>query len=283
MPDDLDELEIRTRREDEQQTGQLGGAPPPRPPGRLLPVLIALVAVAVLAAAAVFIFKYQPWRSRAPVAPSPRPSMGPPASPAPEARGPLPSLDESDSYVRKIAAVLSSSPELARWLAQTALVRTATAVVSNVADGETPRPHLSFLAPRQRFHAAAGPGRRIVADPKGFVGYDRFADTIGSIDTAAAANAYRATEPLFDAACRDLGHPEGFRGSLDRAIDALLAVPVPAPDAELVPHAVGYRWADPRLEGLTAAQKQLLRIGPRNVRIVQEKLRELKAALARSV
>jgi hypothetical protein len=49
---------------------------------------------------------------------------------------------------------------------------------------------------------------------------------------------------------------------------------------ELEPHAIGFRYADPKLEALTPAQRQFLRIGPRNVRLVQGKLREFAAALA---
>jgi hypothetical protein len=199
---------------------------------------------------------------------------------APVPAGPLPGLDASDDFVRRVAAGLSSHPELARWLARAALVRTLVAVVTNVADGETPRPHLDFLAPAQHFHAQGAPGRHVMADPASFTGYDRFADAIASIDASAAVTAYRTLEPLIDAAYRELGHPEGgFRRGLDRALAALLEAPVPRAEAELVPHAVGFRWADPKLEALTAAQKQFLRIGPRNVPLVQAKLRELQAAL----
>jgi hypothetical protein len=53
-----------------------------------------------------------------------------------------------------------------------------------------------------------------------------------------------------------------------------------AEEAALAPHATVLRYADPALEALTPAQKQLLRTGPRNVRLVQAKLRELQAALA---
>jgi hypothetical protein len=49
---------------------------------------------------------------------------------------------------------------------------------------------------------------------------------------------------------------------------------------ELVPHAIGFRYADPKLEALTPGQKQFLRIGPRNVRLVQGKLRQVTEALA---
>jgi hypothetical protein len=251
--------------------------------------LLTLAAVALIAFGVLvllFVVFRQPQKPRpaetatsAAAAPSPRPLATTDAA-APAAAGPLPALDESDGYVRQLAAALSSHPELARWLAQAALVRTLTAIVANVAEGETPRPHLLFLAPAQRFRATGARGRHVVADAAGFAGYDRFADAVASVDAAAAAAAYHTLEPLFDAAYRDLGHPEGgFRPALDAAITALLAVPVPPANAELVPHAIGFRWADPALEGLTAAQKQFLRIGPRNVPLVQAKLRELRAAL----
>ena len=74
--------------------------------------------------------------------------------------------------------------------------------------------------------------------------------------------------------------PGAPNAPIGRAIQALVAVPVLREDVPLVPHAIGFRYADPALEGLTAAQKQFLRIGPRNVRLVQGKLRELEAALA---
>jgi hypothetical protein len=45
------------------------------------------------------------------------------------------------------------------------------------------------------------------------------------------------------------------------------------------PQGIGYRFEDANLESLTAAQKHLLRMGPRNVRIVQLKLRDIAAAL----
>jgi hypothetical protein len=246
-------------------------------------VTLAAVAVAAVGLLAVLFLVF-----RHPAAsPSPPPPTAPLAATSPAAASPMPSpgerlppLDESDAFVRQLVAGLSAHPELARWLAGTGLVRTLTAVVANVADGETPRPHLETLAPRQRFRAARRPARLIVPDPVGFSGYDLFGDAVASVDASGAAAAYRSLAPLFEAAYVDLGHPEGgFPGALDRAIRALLAAPVLRDDVELVPHAVGFKYADPKLEGLTPAQKQFLRIGPRNVRLVQGKLRELAAAL----
>ena len=285
MPDDLDDFDI----EPTQRDAPAGIVPPyereprrRREPGEkrglLFPGTLALVAVVAIGLLAVV---YLVFRNPAPKA-TPRPAApAATATPVATPAAQLPPLDESDGFVRQAASGLSANPQIARWLGRTGLVRTLAAVVVNVADGETPRPHLEFLAPKQRFRAARRPGRLIVPDPSGFAGYDVFADAIASVDATAAANAYRTLEPLFDAAYVELGHPEGgFRGALDKAVKALLAVPVLQADVELVPHAVGFRYVDPKLEALTPAQKQFLRIGPRNVRLVQGKLREVEAALA---
>ncbi|HSD27380.1 MAG TPA: DUF3014 domain-containing protein [Vicinamibacteria bacterium] len=280
MPDDLDDFDMEpTRRETDVDIVR-----PYEPEGKrrlLFPAMLALLAVVAVGLLAVF---YLILRNPAASKATPRPALPAPTA-APLATAPpavqLPPLDDSDGFVRETAGGLSAHPELARWLGRTALVGTLTAVVVNIADGETPRPHLEFLAPKQRFGAARRPARLIVPDPAGFAGYDVFADVIGSVDATAAATAYRTLAPLFEAAYVELGHPEGgFPAALDKAIKALLGVPVLRADVGLVPHAIGFRYADPKLERLTAAQKQFLRIGPRNVRIVQAKLRELAAALA---
>ena len=52
---------------------------------------------------------------------------------------------------------------------------------------------------------------------------------------------------------------------------------------ELVPAVRSYHFADPALEALSPAQKQLLRLGPGNARRVQAKLRELAPALGLDV
>jgi hypothetical protein len=66
---------------------------------------------------------------------------------------------------------------------------------------------------------------------------------------------------------------------LERAIGVLLAVPVLDGDIALHDTIVSYEFANPDLESLSAAQRQLLRMGPANIRIVQEKLREIAKLL----
>lgn len=277
MPEDLDDFDLEKTRQDDEPTVRSYGEPRRRDLGFPL-ILAGLAVLAVAILAVMFLVLRRPVQPA--VTPQPVSAAPPAAAATPSPAVALPPLEASDAFVRGIAQTLSSHPELARSFARSALVRTLTAVVDNVANGETPRPHLEFLAPKQRFKAARRPPRQIVPDPAGFAGYDAFADAIGSVDANAAAAAYRALEPLFDAAYRELGHPDGgFRPALDRALRALAAVPVLREDVPLVPHAIGFRYEDPALEALSAAQKQFLRTGPRNVRIVQGKLKELRAAL----
>jgi hypothetical protein len=280
MPDDLDDFDLEpTRREAGEDTVHPYRPGPERKHGLLFPLGLAAAALVVIGLLAVvfLLFRHPTPKAAATPAPAARPFAAPTATPA----VPLPALDASDPLVRQVAAGLSAHPELARWLARSGLVRTLTAVVVNVADGETPRPHLEFLAPKQRFRASRRPARLVVPDPAGFAGYDLFGDVVASVDAQAAVAAYRTLAPLFEAAYVELGHPEGgFPAAVDKAVRALLGVPVLPDDVELVPHATGFRYADPKLEALTPAQKQFLRIGPRNVRLVQAKLREVAAALA---
>jgi len=194
----------------------------------------------------------------------------------------MPSLDESDGFVRNLIQRLSSDPRFATWIANQGLVRTFVVAVINVADGESPRAPLAFLAPKDPF-TVKGPRDRVVIDPKSYARYDVVADVLGSLDSAACASVYRDLEPLLEAAYREQGHPEGgFSKALTQAADMLLATPAVEGPLRVRPvrrPALMYEHEDERLAALKPAQKQLLRMGSRNVEKVQTKLREIVGAL----
>ena len=280
MPD-LEDFEIEhTGSPDESPTPYRPDPQPEKKSGLLFPAILALGAIVAIGLLAVVYMSF-----RTPVEPEAEPTppqvtATPLPTPAPSATPVmLPALDESDEFVRQMMAALSSHPELARWIAESGLVRTLTAVTVNVATGESPRPHLLFLAPKTRF-VPTRVGRSLVPDPASFAGYDVMADAIASVDSAAAAQAYLTVEPLFDVSFQDFGMPEvRFRAMVDRAIDNLLAVPDLPRGVELVPHATTFRYRNARYEELSPAQKQFLRMGPRNVKIVRDALKDFQAAL----
>ncbi len=197
-------------------------------------------------------------------------------SPPPtESRADLPNLEESDAFVREQAASLSTHPQLARWLATRGLVRIFATSVLNLADGRSPAPLVPFLAPKTKFSAVSKAGR-LTADPRSFAEYDDLANAVASLDTAGVARVYKMCLPLLSAAYAELGYPNAdFSQATERAIARLLETPVPEGEVALDKGPLFYRYTDPRLEALSLAQKQLLRTGPRNAKLLEAKLRDL--------
>src|SRR5207249_4806654 len=145
--------------------------------------------------------------------------------------------------------------------------------------GESPRPHLLFLAPAAKFRVGRRKGGLYV-DPKSYQRYDLVADVLASLDAQRTVEVYRRLQPLCEDAYRGLGKPQGrFDDVLVKAIRTLLATPVVEGDVELTPKVITYAFADPVLEGLSPAQKHLLRMGPKNERAIQAELRALATAL----
>jgi len=202
-----------------------------------------------------------------------------------------------DRLVRELVAELTRDPQAGLWSSGSGLVHAIEAAVATVATGETPARSLHALAPRQPFRVTADRGRTLI-DPRSYRRYDAAAEALAAIDATAGAAAFRRLEPLVEAAYREDGHPEGgFRSALARAVSSLLDTPIPDGDVAVVPRVhlgvasanlpesavLVYEFADPRLERLTPAQKQLLRMGARNARLVQSKLEELARALELSL
>lgn len=188
-------------------------------------------------------------------------------------------LDKSDEFVRNLAKELSSHPKLVSWLVTKDLVRKFTAAVDNIANGLSPRPQIDFFIPKDYFKIVEK-GGSYYEDPSNYDRYNAVADVFLSLNAKRCASFYRQLKPLIQEAYQDLGYPEeDFHKTLTRAIVELLKVPVVDGDIVLVKKVITYMMANPELENLSQAQKHLLRMGPENVRIIQEKLREIAIAL----
>jgi DUF3014 family protein len=210
--------------------------------------------------------------------PTAAPPLPEPATPAPE-EPVLPPLAESDPVVRELAARLSSQPRLTAALATPDVIRRFVAAVDNVADGEVPRVQLPALAPTGEFRVEERPDGTWI-DPRSYARYDGVGDLVGSIDAAGSAELYHRLAPLLDTAYGELGYPDRrFDDRLRAALVRLLGTPLLEGRVAVTPRVLTWRFADPALERLSPVQKQLVRLGPRNERLVQQKLREIAEAL----
>ena len=243
---------------------------------------VILAAIAVLAAAGAY-YWYQREPAKAPS--STGSSQARPATP--EARGAgepgenieVPPLNESDEVVRQLVRRLSGHPTVAAWLTTDGLIRNFTVVTVNIANGGRAERHLGKLAPSAPFLARGTEGRQTI-DPRSYARYDAMADAVGAIDARGAARLYATLKPRIQEAYAELGEPgQNFDDVLERAIGELLRVPAVTDPIPLVPKPMSYAYADARLEALTPPQKHLLRMGAKNVTMIQAKLREIAGYL----
>ncbi len=246
-----------------------------RPSSRAPAVLLAAAAVAAAILAVTWI------RQRAGLPPAPPPEVarvvagGVGGAETPSGTVPVVEPDR----VRSLLESVSASALFRRALAEGDLVRRWTVVTDNLAEGVSPRAQLGFLAPGRPFSVVNRRGKHVIA-PESYGRYDEFADAVASVDARAVASVYRELHPVLEAAYRALGYPTAsLDGVTARALHRLEAAPTR--DGAVVVRREGraFLFADDRLEDLGAVEKQLLRMGPRNTRLLQAKAREILDAL----
>jgi hypothetical protein len=271
---DFDDLRLSKATEETEAT------PPPPPQPRWLLILVAIVMLAALVAVWFYLRRGSELdRVDAGTGQTPQRSEARPLG-EPGADIALPPLDASDSLVRDLVRALSEHPTVAAWLTTDQLIRNFTIVVVNIANGETPSGHLHTVAPDGSFQTRQQNGTTYI-DPASHARFDRHASAVAAVDPRGAARLYATLKPRIDEAYREVAGPDAdFDRTLQRAIVELLRTPVLDGEAALEPAAqVGYAYRDAALESLSGAQRQLLRMGPRNVRLVQEKLRAIAGHL----
>lgn len=270
---------------------RLDGGPEEEEPGEgekkgVLGLAAGLLAVLAAGAALYyFVFVKKPGRPAPETAAVSEPAAPPAETPAPAVPGaealafPAVGLGESDTAVREFAAVLSADPEFARWLLSKDLVRTFVVAVDNVANGLSPKSHIGFFSPKGDFRVARTRSGTLV-DPASYARYGPVVAVVRSLDAAAAARLYRAVKPLLQEAYAELGYPgTDFDDTLVRAMGEVLEAPVVDGPVLLEQKVLSYAMTDPKLEELSPAQKQVLRLGPKGVAAVHAKIGELAAAL----
>jgi hypothetical protein len=248
-----------------------------RLPERSVGVWIA-VALLVVAIGAAGYFAYSRWRTPPVAVPVTQPvakSADRPL-PAPEAID-LPPLNESDAVVRELVKKVSSHPSVVAWLTTDDLIRHFTIGVADVAEGKTATKQLLILRPSTSFRVIER-GNDLVIDPRSYARYDTLAAAAASMNADGSARLYATLKPRIEEAAKELGD-SSFDRTLERAIVQLLQTPSVEDPIRVVPRGVGYGFADPKLEDLTAAQKHLIRTGPRNALVIQTSLRAIALAL----
>ncbi len=191
-----------------------------------------------------------------------------------QAPAPLPPLEQSDDRVRR--DIVALSPNFSEYLQTDRLLEKYLHVVNDFSQGQRPYKHIRFLQPSAPFVAEQDGQGWFIAE-SGYRRYDGLAKAFADIDAVQAVETYRRLGPLLRQVYADFGYPEHYRldDLFKKAAAEILAAPIVEGRVALVRPSVRYQFADKKLEALSPVQKQMLRMGPANTRIIQNKLRQL--------
>ncbi len=191
----------------------------------------------------------------------------------------LPPLEASDAFVRERIEPM----ELPRpWVEQGDYVRRLAVLAENASRGTYPRRQLAFLAPSGAFKVVER-GEEVFIDPVSYDRYDSYVEELESIDPVRLAGLLETLDPLVEAALGEIGVTAPPGQVFAAAVKEVLSVPVLEGQIELIQPNVMYHYADPELESLSPLKKQVLRMGPDNVRRLQAYLRRLAAEMKLNV
>ena len=219
---------------------------------------------------------------------TPRPVVETPAPPptsvvetarTPARTLPLPPLDESDPEVLGGLTELLGQDAVMRHLVPERLIRNIVVTIDNA-----PRQKMALnqrpVQPTPGEFITSGEESAMVIAPANYARYQPFVALVSKLDAKTLVSFYRGLEPLFQEAYEDLGHPgASFNTRLNEVIEHLLQTPTPRGQIALVQPSVLYKYADDRLEKLSAGQKLMIRMGVDNATVIKGKLREIQAEL----
>ena len=202
----------------------------------------------------------------------------PEAEAEPEPEPALPALDNADNEVRQRLLALDWRPGLAGLFVTTDMLRNFTVQVDNIAQGQLAAGH-ALLQPMEQKFSAADPAN-MQLDASSFARFDPYVQLLESVPPDQMIALFNRYEPLLQQAYAELGYPDDlFKNKLIAAIDVLLATPEVSYPLALQRPAVVYQFADPQLEQLPAAHKQMIRMGPQNQQRIKALLQRYKQQL----
>jgi len=269
------------------------------------PTWLALISLAILGSAALYV-----WQQQAPQAPPPVAARPPaavvasaPAASEPAIRHPLAAASEpaalpsgpreADAYVSNALTELLGRRNVLTFLNTDNFVHRAVASVDNLSHEQAPSRLWPVVPMAGRFTAEQRPDGLYLSatNAKRYAGFVSFVE---SIDAQRAAALYLRLYPLLQAMYEQLGYPgKYFNDRVVDVIDLLIETPEPREPPKLklvdvkgpVPSArpwLRYEFDDPALQARPAGQKILLRMGTANEKRIKAKLSEFREEIAQA-
>ena len=208
--------------------------------------------------------------------PAPEPSEPPPSPPEP-VRDPLPRLEESDDAVRDAVGDIPLGTAGQQYLMPGNIIERSASLIYLMAQGDVPYKLLPVSRPKAAF-PIRDDGTQVVTDPAGFERYDALTQWLQSLDLESLLSSLEWFIPLFREAWSYYGEdPAAFDMAVVMTLDLVIATPeIDLSEARLIRKEAVWIFEDPAIEGLAPIQKQVLRMGPENAKILKAKAAEAR-------
>lgn len=191
---------------------------------------------------------------------------------------PLPPLTESDEPFKQDLTSLSEN--LNTWMNTDQIITKYLTIINDASQGQRQFKHMRFLKPSEPFTTKQDE-QGLYIDPQSYRRYDELAAAIDAVDVQESLKLYKKYRPLYQQVFTAFGYPEQYQ--IEDIFKKTAAIVLEAPVIEsriyLVRPTVRYKFKNRQLEGLDPLQKQMIRMGPINTRIIQHKVRLLVEAL----
>jgi hypothetical protein len=184
-----------------------------------------------------------------------------------------------DELLRQQLAAVGAKPVLRKLLRDQQPLEVSAALIDGLGRGVILRKFLPGNLHSEPFSVVTEDDG-IFMNPTGYLRYDVFADAIAALDITALVNAFHLLRPFYEQAYGYLGlDPGDFDNAVIRTLDLVLATPEIGEPIAVKPKSVMYIYVSPALEGSPDVQKQLLRMGPDNIRRIKQQAQALRDGL----
>ncbi|MCW8832666.1 MAG: DUF3014 domain-containing protein [Colwellia sp.] len=200
----------------------------------------------------------------------------------------LPSLDESDEWLKIKLPEMTWRKELLKLVIDEDMIRRFVVFTDNFAQGIVAYEHSPFTQPKSKFapqleNVTQQNNQEIWQwNESSTRRFSLYVDLMRSMDSESLVQWYFEVKPLIDEAYSELGYgDEDFTQTLQDAITRVLDMELPVKSSmTLVRPSVMYQFSDPSLESLPESDKLLLRLGKDNLLVMKSILLELHEKLA---
>ena len=187
-------------------------------------------------------------------------------------------LEQIDDFLNQQLDQYVATSQL-KLIWQDDYLRRAVVYIDNLAQGKVVNNHNVFKPLTQPFQVKEQAGK-LVQDPLSYKRYDAVVTLFEQLPNAWIISTYSQLSPNIEEIYQEIAPPNTrFQTRINQLIDALLTLPDVPTTAELTSDSVVYTYKQAEYEKLTPAQKQLLRLGPTNIKRLQQKFAQLQSDL----